>query len=81
MIEQLLSLPHLCLRGLMCVPNGENRIQLIEQMQQMNELFHQLKREISTVDTLSMGMSNDLELAIAHGATFVRVGSALFGSR
>ncbi len=81
MIEQVLSLPHLCLRGLMCVPDGENPIQLIEQMQQMKELFHQLKREISTVDTLSMGMSNDLELAIAHGATFVRIGSALFGSR
>jgi PLP dependent protein len=44
-------------------------------------LFERLRAEHAQSDTLSMGMSEDFELAIAEGATMVRVGSALFGSR
>ena len=47
----------------------------------MFQLFNQLKKEVRTIDTLSMGMSNDLVPAIANGSTMVRVGSAIFGQR
>ena len=47
----------------------------------MRGLFEALRARYPGVDTLSMGMSDDLELAIAEGATMVRVGSALFGAR
>jgi len=47
----------------------------------MRELFDALAARDPTVDTLSMGMSDDFELAIAEGATMVRIGSALFGPR
>ena len=46
----------------------------------MRELFDALARAHAGIDTLSMGMSDDFELAIAEGATMVRVGSALFGA-
>ena len=45
------------------------------------ELFDSLATQYPQVDTLSMGMSDDLEIAIAEGATLVRVGTALFGAR
>jgi uncharacterized pyridoxal phosphate-containing UPF0001 family protein len=47
----------------------------------MRELFDGLRTNHPQADTLSMGMSDDFELAIAEGATLVRVGSALFGAR
>jgi len=47
----------------------------------MKGLFDALAARHPTVDTLSMGMSDDLELAVAEGATLVRVGTALFGER
>ena len=47
----------------------------------MNQLLETLKQEFATVDTLSMGMSSDLQLAIQHGSTLVRIGSAIFGQR
>lgn len=45
----------------------------------LREIFDRLRRESATIDTLSMGMSNDYEVAIAEGATLVRVGTAIFG--
>ena len=47
----------------------------------LRELFDSLKQEGLPLDTLSMGMSGDLEAAIHEGATIVRVGSAIFGAR
>jgi uncharacterized pyridoxal phosphate-containing UPF0001 family protein len=47
----------------------------------MNELFKALKMQYDTVDTLSMGMSGDFELAIEEGSTLVRIGTLLFGPR
>jgi PLP dependent protein len=47
----------------------------------MHQLFQALRAEWPAVDTLSMGMSDDFALAIAEGATMVRVGTALFGLR
>ena len=48
---------------------------------QMQTLFHELKKQHPLLDTLSMGMSDDMAVAIAHGATVVRIGTALFGPR
>ena len=47
----------------------------------MNALFVQLQTKYPQIDTLSMGMSNDMQLAIECGSTMVRIGSAIFGSR
>ncbi len=68
----------LTLRGIMAIPekNAEDTC-----YQQMQNLFNQLKSKYPSVDTLSLGMSNDLNKAIAHGSTMVRIGTAIFGSR
>ena len=71
------SLPRLRLRGLMAIPEpGAPR----ERYREVNEAYHALKDSFG-FDTLSMGMSDDLELAIEEGATLVRVGTAIFGTR
>jgi pyridoxal phosphate enzyme (YggS family) len=75
-------LPRLSLRGLMCLPPPED--DLSRQRHWFSEVSHlmsTLQVQGTTLDTLSMGMSADLEAAIAEGATIVRVGTALFGSR
>lgn len=74
--------PNLCLRGLMAIPaNSTDQEQTRASFIKMQTLFNQLKHQYPTVDTLSMGMSGDLELAIECGSTIVRVGSAIFGAR
>src|SRR5882724_9119293 len=71
------SLPRLRLRGLMAIPEpGAPR----ERYAEVRQVFDELKKRME-VDTLSMGMSDDLEIAIAEGATMVRVGTAIFGAR
>jgi len=74
--------PALRLRGLMAIPAplpdlARRRVAFAR----MRELYEALASEHAGVDTLSMGMSDDFELAIAEGATMVRVGTALFGAR
>ncbi|WP_371188363.1 YggS family pyridoxal phosphate-dependent enzyme [Thalassotalea maritima] len=70
--------PQLTLRGLMCIPEkGDSRDSFLA----MQTLFNQLKSQYPTVDTLSMGMSGDIEQAITCGSTMVRIGTAIFGSR
>jgi pyridoxal phosphate enzyme (YggS family) len=68
----------LTLRGLMAIPEKNASNASYEKMQ---SLFNKLKAQYPTVDTLSMGMSNDLDIAIAHGSTMVRIGTAIFGKR
>jgi pyridoxal phosphate enzyme (YggS family) len=88
-IEQLPELaefvnncPNLCLRGLMAIPaNVKDLEQTKASFIKMQGLFNQLKYQYPTVDTLSMGMSGDLQIAIECGSTIVRVGSAIFGAR
>ena len=71
------ALPRLRLRGLMAIPEpGAPR----ERYREVHDAYRALKGELG-FDTLSMGMSDDLELAIEEGATMVRVGTALFGAR
>ncbi|WP_027468412.1 YggS family pyridoxal phosphate-dependent enzyme [Deefgea rivuli] len=80
--QQVGHLPRLQIRGLMCIPEAtENQALLAEQFATLVQLKEQLTAQGFTLDTLSMGMSNDLELAIASGSTLVRVGSAIFGAR
>ena len=79
---QVASLPRLKLRGLMCVARlGSSEEELRQQFGRMNELLQFLQVQGLDVDVLSMGMSDDLETAVACGATHVRIGSAIFGQR
>ncbi|MCE9678045.1 YggS family pyridoxal phosphate-dependent enzyme [Shewanella sp. AS1] len=76
------QLPNLKLRGLMAIPTAtEDEAIQRQELGEMHALFLQLKSQYPQLDTLSMGMSNDLELAIAAGSTLVRIGSAIFGER
>lgn len=80
--KQISRLPQLHLRGLMTIPASINDF---EQQRQPFRLLRELKDEIQSqgieLDTLSMGMSNDMEAAIAEGSTIVRIGTAIFGAR
>ncbi|MCH6483269.1 YggS family pyridoxal phosphate-dependent enzyme [Pseudoxanthomonas sp. LH2527] len=74
--------PRLRLRGLMAIPaphpEAARRVAAFARMQALQDA---LAARHAQVDTLSMGMSDDFALAIAHGATMVRIGTALFGAR
>ncbi|MDA8109758.1 MAG: YggS family pyridoxal phosphate-dependent enzyme [Betaproteobacteria bacterium] len=76
------QLPRLRLRGLMAIPepSGDAALQRAR-FRAVRELFEELKERGLALDTLSMGMSDDLEAAIAEGATMVRIGTAIFGPR
>ena len=74
--------PSLRLRGLMAIPTPHDDVERRRPaFARMHALFNELQAAHPSVDTLSMGMSDDLEVAIAEGATMVRVGTALFGVR
>jgi PLP dependent protein len=80
--RQVASLPGLKLRGLMAVPPPESDpVRQRAWCRQLRELYQRLRGEGLDMDTLSMGMSDDLEAAIAEGATMVRIGTAIFGPR
>ncbi len=76
------KLPRLKLRGLMAIPepSNDNNKQRI-QFKQVRECYDALLKKGFTLDTLSIGMSDDYRIAIEEGATIVRIGSALFGAR
>lgn len=75
-------LPRLCVRGLMGMPEpGIGETATREQFLMLAALFATIRVQIASVDTLSMGMSDDLEIAVACGSNMVRVGTALFGPR
>ena len=76
------ALPNLCLRGLMAIPAPEHEYaRQFAVASQMAVALARLKAEYPTVDTLSLGMSDDMEAAIAAGSTMVRIGTAIFGAR
>ncbi|AOT45548.1 MULTISPECIES: YggS family pyridoxal phosphate-dependent enzyme [Enterobacter] len=76
------ALPRLTLRGLMAIPAPESSYERqFAVAQQMAVAFEALKGRYETVDTLSLGMSDDMEAAIAAGSTMVRIGTAIFGAR
>ncbi|MFZ7109897.1 YggS family pyridoxal phosphate-dependent enzyme [Avibacterium avium] len=82
--KHIKNLPYLCLRGLMAIPAPTDDIHQQKQaFMQMQQLFDQLQRALPEcqIDTLSMGMSDDLTAAIECGSTMVRIGTAIFGAR
>lgn len=80
--EQIIPLPNLRLRGLMCIPEP---VQGLEEQRKpfalMRTLLEDLQKQGFDLDTLSMGMSDDMEAAILEGATIIRVGRGIFGER
>jgi len=86
--EEIVKLPNLSLRGLMVIPAPEkNPVKQRSVFAKVASLKDQLEKHLVqagheiNLDTLSMGMSNDIEMAIAEGSTIVRVGTAIFGQR
>jgi pyridoxal phosphate enzyme (YggS family) len=76
------ALPRVVLRGLMSIPEPEGDLAAQRAPhRRLRELFDQLRAGGLALDTLSMGMSADLEAAVLEGATIVRVGTAIFGAR
>jgi pyridoxal phosphate enzyme (YggS family) len=82
LVGTVLELPRLKLRGLMAMPaaDADSREQQ-QAFRQMREAQEQMRALVPDVDTLSMGMSDDLEVAILEGATLIRIGTAIFGPR
>ena len=74
------ALPRLRLRGLMAIPAPLTKGDSPRSYRRLRELFESLRGEFD-LDTLSAGMSDDFEAAIAEGSTLVRIGTALFGAR
>ena len=80
--EAIARLPRLALRGFMGIARaGSDGSAQREQFRALRRIFEMAQSRGLRVDTLSMGMSDDLEAAIAEGSTQVRIGSALFGPR
>ncbi len=80
--ETVSKMPHLKLRGLMAIPEPSTSPERQrEPFGAMKTLFNQLRKAGYEMDTLSMGMSDDMDAAIEEGATTVRIGTAIFGKR
>ncbi|WP_445362988.1 YggS family pyridoxal phosphate-dependent enzyme [Microbulbifer sp. ANSA003] len=82
--REVMILPGLCLRGLMAIPAArDNVFEQEKPFTQLAGLLQSLREEFpeQALDTLSMGMSKDMEAAIACGATIVRIGTDIFGAR
>ncbi len=81
-VNEIASLPGICLRGLMAIPAKTD--DLNEQRKafaKMKTMLSTLQKKHPQMDTLSMGMSGDMEAAIAEGTTLLRIGTAIFGAR
>jgi pyridoxal phosphate enzyme (YggS family) len=80
--RRVLELPRLQLRGLMCIPPPREGFEAQRQLfEELADCARELREQGIALDTLSMGMSADLEAAVAAGATCVRIGTAIFGER
>ena len=80
--REVATLPRMKLRGLMAIPEPEGDLAAQRAPHRaLRKLFEAMNAEGLGLDTLSIGMSADLEAAIAEGATWVRIGTAIFGSR
>jgi len=81
-VNEISSLPNINLRGLMAIPAKANSFaKQREAFAKMQNLLDNLQLTQPQLDTLSMGMSDDMEAAIAEGSTIVRIGTAIFGAR
>jgi len=84
-VNQISQLPNIKIRGLMTVApyveNPEDNRKIFKEVYNLKEKIKSLNLENVPMDVLSMGMTNDFEIAIEEGATMVRVGTAIFGKR
>lgn len=81
-VGQLQILERLTCRGLMTIPKaGVSDTERKASFARMQDLFAQCAEKFPNIDTLSMGMSDDMDIAIEYGATIVRVGTGIFGKR
>ena len=79
---QVSKLPNLTLRGIMAIPEKTNDTERLEnQLNALHNIYIQLQKQYTQIDTLSMGMSGDLASAIGCGSTMVRIGTDIFGAR
>ena len=79
---QINQMPKLTLRGVMAIPTATDDIQVQQdEFSKLQRIYQNLQQHFDNIDTLSMGMSGDLDVAIANGSTMVRIGSAIFGDR
>lgn len=77
-----LPLPNIVIKGLMGMATNTDQTSVIAaEFASLQQLYLSLKKEIPSIDTLSMGMSGDYQLAIQNGSNMVRIGSLLFGAR
>lgn len=82
LVKQIVTLPNLNLRGLMAIPEIENDYdKQLNVFTKMQQLLQSLQKDYPFMDTLSMGMSDDMQAAIVAGSTMVRIGTAIFGAR
>lgn len=80
--QQVSQMPNLILRGLMTIPAPETNYEhQCEAFRKMEQAYKHLQMHYSSVDTLSMGMTDDMAAAIHCGSTLVRIGTAIFGAR
>ena len=80
--EHINTLDKLTLRGLMAIPTNTSDDEILRnEYKQLKVIYENLKKKYASVDTLSMGMSNDYLLAIENGSNLVRIGSKIFGKR
>ena len=82
--QEIAALPGLALRGLMAIPAPTETLEAQRQpLAALRQLLEELQAALpeAPLDTLSMGMSDDLEAAVLEGATLVRLGTAIFGAR
>lgn len=81
-LEEINTLPNLIVEGLMAIPKAHSEATLQRQVfKEIADANKQCQQTINTMTHLSMGMTNDMDSAIAEGATHVRVGTAIFGAR
>ncbi|MBC52208.1 MAG: YggS family pyridoxal phosphate-dependent enzyme [Gammaproteobacteria bacterium] len=79
---EVAQLPRLQLRGLMAIPAPcQDQAQQRAVFKPLTARFNQLQQQYPTMDTLSIGMSDDFDAAIAEGSTMIRIGTAIFGAR
>lgn len=82
LINEFKNYPNIILKGFMTMgPQNNDLNKTQEVFKKAHEIYLKYQKEIPTIDTLSMGMSNDYELAIENGATLIRLGTVLFGKR
>lgn len=80
-LKELEQFDHICVKGLMCIAtHTDDESVNAKEFDEMRALYDQAKEKYPQMDTLSMGMSHDWRLALAHGSNQVRIGTALFQS-